>query len=76
MVRGLRKRVTIGEHGSVRIDASELPAGRTAEVIVVMDEADSPAPALYSLLGKLKGNFASAQEADTFLREERDAWER
>jgi hypothetical protein len=78
MVQAIKQRVTVGPGGQIHIDRSELPEGQTAEVIVVIEPPLSPIEGtrLVNYLGKAKGSFADAQEADNFLRGERDAWER
>ena len=104
------ERVTVGPGGRVQIDRSDLPEGRTAEVIVLLDDAALPAAArpapvagiprlsdlfgkakgsfadaaetdpppvpLTSLIGACAGQFASAEEADAYVRELRDEWDR
>ncbi|MFC6918932.1 hypothetical protein [Meiothermus taiwanensis] len=70
----LRRKVVVKKGGRIELDAPELHEGATAEVIVLL-EPDSPLPTLHSLLGKAKGNFSSAKEAEDFIRKERAAWE-
>jgi hypothetical protein len=81
MVQALKQRVTIGAGGRVQIDASDLPEGRTAEVIVLVEEApvaskpEARPTRLSDFIGKAKGSFASAEEADAYIRELRDEWD-
>ena len=84
MVRAIKQRVTVGAGGRVQIDHSELPEGRTAEVIVLLDDSEAaasppaegvPRPA-GSYFGACRGQFKSVEEADAYLRGLRDEWER
>ena len=75
MVSAIRERVTVQAGGRIEIPSSDLPAGAQADVIVVLEPAarmDSP---LARMIGKGKGCFASSEEADRFIRKERNAWE-
>jgi hypothetical protein len=79
MVRALREQTVVGPAGRVVIDRSDLPEGSRAEVIVLVD--DSPingasGRSLASYVGALKGQFATVEAADAYLRELRDEWER
>ena len=53
----------------------DLPAGAVVEVIVLVKEPADEPPSLTSLLGSTKGLFGSAEEADAYLRQERDSWD-
>lgn len=76
MVQAVRRFVTIGPGGRVDLVSSELPVGRQAEVIVLLPCAPAEPPINYSAsLGAGRGAFATGQEAETFIRTERDAWE-
>jgi len=73
----LRRRVIVGEGGRIEIPASDLPPGTCADVTVETETGPSRQPApLSSFIGCCKGMFASRQEADDYLRGERDAWDR
>ncbi len=80
MVQALKQQVTIGPAGRVVIDRSNLPEGARAEVIILLAEESPRKPAsstrLADLIGKAGRSFASAQEADAFIRELRDEWDR
>lgn len=79
MVRALRERIVIGPAGRVVIDHSELPEGSCAEVIVLVDDPSAghfPARPLSSYVGALKGQFSSIADADAYIRELRDEWDR
>ncbi len=73
MLQAIRQRVTIQPGGRVEIIAPELTAGNEAEVIILEEQAP-PARRLADLIGSGKGAFSSPQEADNFIRRERDAW--
>jgi hypothetical protein len=74
MVQQLKTVVTIQPGGRVEIPSSDLPEGQRAEVIVRVGSEPQPKDYL-ALFGTGRGAFASAEEADRFLRSERDAWE-
>ena len=75
MVRAVQQTVTIQPGGRVGVTSTELPEGQQAEVIVLVRE--QPRTKSYaSLFGCGRGAFSSPDEADAFLRKERDAWNR
>lgn len=81
MVHALKQRVRIGAEGRVEIGKSELPEGRFADVIVVLEDEPTPRSTvepprtLSSFLGSCRGQFESAEQADTYLRQLRDEWD-
>ena len=76
MVNAIRQQVTVQDGGVIEIRSPELTAGTRAEVIVLVEDSQPPRKRLLrSIIGTGKGGFASADEADAFLRRERDAWE-
>lgn len=77
MIESFRERVIIRPGGFIEIQNSALKEGTSAEVIVMIDtaEPDQNQPPLSSYLGKGKGVYGSAEEADRILTSERDAWE-
>ena len=75
MVTAVKQIVTIQSGGRAELSYDELPEGRQAEVIVLVERPASSRPYL-SLFGAGKGAFPSAETADAFLRGERDAWDR
>ncbi len=78
MTRAIKKQVTIQPGGVVEFRHPDLPAGAIAEVIVLVEPVEGPAdepPTLTSLIGSTKGLFGSAEEADAYLRRERDSWD-
>ena len=76
MVQAIRQVVTVKPGGVIEIHSPELSAGERAEVIVMVDRREpSERGSLRSILGTGKGCFATPEEADAFLRRERDAWD-
>jgi hypothetical protein len=79
MKEAIRARVIVGEGGRIEIHASQLKPGSSVEVIVLQaapsSPSEGPAP-LSTLIGSCKGMFASRQEADDYLRKERESWDR
>jgi len=60
--------------GVITLRCKDLPAGIEADVIVRFRVSET-SPSYRSLFGSGKGGFSSAEEADTFLRKERDSWD-
>ena len=75
MVHTIRENVIIRSGGLIEIRRPDLPEGVAAEVIVMIETPESEPPPLTSLLGKAHSGYASGEEADAFLRVERDAWD-
>jgi len=75
MLKAIRQKVTIQADGIITFRSPELPPGGRAEVIVILKEMSPPQRGLLSFRGKGKGAFASPEEADVFIRGERDQWE-
>jgi hypothetical protein len=79
MQSALRVETVVLPGHRVEVRSPELPEGARVEVIVVLPPA--PAPAKQSMLEFVQGLppgpalFPTPEEADRFLREERDAWE-
>jgi hypothetical protein len=70
---------TILPGGKIEIPASELPAGRRAEVIVLLTDPDhAGARSAVDILAEAPGHriFQTAEEVDSYVREERDSWDR
>jgi hypothetical protein len=76
MTRAIREHVVVREGGTIEVHHPDLSAGTEAELIILVEQPKTEPPPLTSLIGKAKGCFASAEEVDSFLRAERDAWER
>lgn len=75
MVSAIRERVTVQAGGRIEIPSTEFPPGAQADVIVVLEPAARTLSPLASMIGRGKGCFASPEEADSFIRKERSAWE-
>jgi len=73
MVRAIRQTVTIKPGGRVEVTSDQLPEGRLAEVIILVEQ-EPPLKTYSDLFGSGQGAFATPEEADAFLRRERDAW--
>jgi hypothetical protein len=75
MTQAIRQQVVVGRGGKIEFRAPQLKEGTRAEVVVFEDVAeDVPLVPLVSLVGSCKGMFSSSDEADEFLRRERDSW--
>jgi hypothetical protein len=74
MVKAIKKTVTIEAGGRVEITSEDLPEGRQAEVIVLVEQ-DTRSKSYLALFGSGKDGFSSPEKADAFIRWERDEWE-
>lgn len=72
----IREHVIIGAGGVVEIRRPDLPVGAEAEVHIVVEDSAAEIAPLASFIGKGSGCYATAAEADSFLRAERDALDR
>ena len=76
MLNKLKQKAIVQPGGVVEIRSSELPAGATVEVIVLLESlSDESQTSLTSFIGTAKGIFATPESADQFIRQERDSWE-
>jgi len=76
MMNAIKQQVTVQPDGIIKFSSPELKPGIRAEVIVIIKEYPDISPqGLLSFMGKGKGAFATPEEADTFIRQERDTWE-
>ena len=78
MTTAVRQNVVIQAGGRIELRDPQLPVGATAEVIVLLNlslaEARAEAaPPLTSLIGAAKGGFATPEDVDRFINEERNA---
>lgn len=73
----LQLQTTILPGHRIEIQAPELPEGRTATVLVFVDEAPLSKRRLRDILADYPGGqlFRSAEEVDDYLRAEREAWD-
>ncbi len=76
MLRAIKQQVTVPPDGVIKIYSKELQPGSQAEIIVILKQLPKPPPqGLLRFMGKGKGAFATAEQADAFIRGERDRWE-
>ena len=79
MTAALRQNVVVQAGGRIELSDPQLPAGATAEVIVLLnlpsaEAREETALPLASLIGAAKGGFATPEEVDRFINGERDEW--
>jgi hypothetical protein len=62
----------------IEIQAPELPEGRKATVLVMLEDEAFPKRPLAEVLAAHPGGrlFHSAEEVDAYLRAERDSWDK
>lgn len=67
----------VGDDHKIELELPELAPGTAVEVIILVNPSQetTDAPTLQSFLGVAKGTFRTPEEADAFLRAERDKWE-
>jgi hypothetical protein len=75
MVKAIRQEITVQKDSVIEIHSLALKPGIHVEVILLLEEESSQKGTLLSLLGTGKGSFASSEEADAFIRRERNQWE-
>ena len=73
----LQVQTTILPGHRIEIQAPELPEGRSATVLVLVEEEGQPKRRLSEVLAGYAGGqlFRSAAEVDAYLRAEREAWD-
>jgi hypothetical protein len=61
----------------IEVQVPELPEGRQATVFIVLDDEPVPKRRLAEVLAAHPGGrlFRSAEEANAYLRAERDSWD-
>lgn len=74
MSLAVKRTVVVQAGGRIELEMPELAPGATAEVIVLYEEQVAR-PRLSSFVGSGTGVFATPEEADAFIRGERDARE-
>jgi hypothetical protein len=78
MQNALRMEATVLPGHRLEISSPELPEGATVEVIVVLPEKP-PKQSMLEFLSTLPPGpllFKTPEEANRYLKEERDSWER
>jgi hypothetical protein len=73
----LQIQTTILPGHRIEIQAPELPEGRTATVVVFVDETPLQKRRLRDILADYPGGqlFRSGEEVDDYLRAERESWD-
>lgn len=79
MLNAIKQQTIVKPGGIIELASPELPEGAIVEVIVLFQDsselAKATARSLTSLIGSAPGSFATPEEADQFIREQRDAWD-
>ncbi|MGB3614757.1 MAG: hypothetical protein WBA10_13270 [Elainellaceae cyanobacterium] len=79
MLNGIKQQAIVKPGGVIELISPELPEGAIVEVIVLVQPggeiAKGSLPPLTSFIGAASGNFATPEEADRFIRQERDTWD-
>jgi hypothetical protein len=79
MQTALRMTALVQPGGKIELTDQELPEGQSVEVIVLLPSTSVvPRRSILDVLADAPGHlaFQTADEVDSYLREERDAWER
>ena len=74
MERAIRRRAIVQPGGAVQIQSDQLPEGAEVDVIVIV-HTPTPPGRYAAMFGSGRGSFTTPEEADAFLRRERDAWD-
>jgi hypothetical protein len=77
MQAALRLTTLVQPGGKIEITDSQLPDGQAVDVILLFpQQADASRRSVVEVLAEAPGHlaFQNAEEVDTYLREERDAW--
>ena len=74
MLNELRQQAVVQSGRVVSIQFSELAAGTEVEVIILIEpqKTRKTEQTLTQLIGAAKGNFATPEAVDQFIRQERD----
>ena len=75
MIHAIKKQVTVQADGSIQLYVPEFKAGTIAEVIVLESSEQVGKRSMVNIIGKGRGCFASPEEADSFIVNERLSWE-
>jgi hypothetical protein len=79
MQTALRVTTTVHPGGRIEITDPQLPSGEAVDVIVLLPELSAAARrSILDVLAEAPGQilFHTPADVDTYLREERDSWER
>ncbi len=77
MTHFIEQKATISTPGILEIHSPELKSGMRVEIrILLKDMPQVPCSSpLLSFMGAGRNAFSTPEEADAFLRQERDSWE-
>jgi len=76
MINTIKQEITVRQRGVVEIRSPELIPGMLAEVVILLKNTGESQPRrLSNLIGAGKGGFDKPEDADRFIRRERDKWE-
>lgn len=79
MLSAIKQQTIVKPGGVIELTSPDLPEGAIVEVIVLIQDSAELAKeterSLTSLIGSAPGSFATSQEADQFIREQRDEWD-
>jgi hypothetical protein len=75
MIQAVKQLVTVQADGLIQVRVPEFKQGTIAEVIVLQSSEPTKKITLTSFIGRGKGCFSTAKEADVFIRRERQSWE-
>jgi hypothetical protein len=78
MALTIRIQTTVLPGNRIEVHAPELPEGSTATVLITLAEEETAKRPFREVLGDYPGGqlFKSAEEVDTYVRAERDSWDR
>ena len=77
MSSAIHRKLKVLPGGKIELSSPQLSSGQSVDVFVVVSDSDrSDRPSALDILGKAPGHrlFQSAEEVDTYLQDERDAW--
>jgi hypothetical protein len=75
MIHAVRHHVTVQTDGLIQVHVPEFKAGTIAEVIILESYEQVGKSDIAGFIGKGQGCFATAEEADAFIRNERSSWD-
>lgn len=76
MLNGLKQTVIVQPGGLIEVRSPDLPPGATVEVIVLLESIPQDNQlGISRFIGAASGSFATPEQADEFIRQERDAWD-
>ncbi len=76
MLNTIKQEMIIEKSGMTEIRSPELKPGMYAEIIIFLKHTGkSESRSLSSMIGSGKGAFEKPEDADNFIRKERDRWD-